>query len=319
MPILEITIDLHSYCSLSCVHCSNFSEGEKKGLSIDYLRNLLNDPMLKKIRVANLSGGEPLDYDKISEIIQFLSSKNIICIVYSSGVISKRNRPFFIPLDIAVELKEKGLTHVFLSIYDMHSKGYDKITRIPGSFELLCKSINNLLCAGILVNAHIIPLAYNCSRLESIISWCVDQEFSHIRILRFVSQGLGSKNSVFLSFKDRTTQYLTHLYYLKKKFEKKIEFSIAGYPANFKCRPYSFMMSGCRAGMQSIHVNWDNTTIPCASCKGFQPYRRSFMKNLTINEYLKKWNLEKYRDSINKNGLDETKVCLGQYLQKLSY
>jgi MoaA/NifB/PqqE/SkfB family radical SAM enzyme len=84
-----LIIELTHNCPLDCRHCYL---GKKQNHSMDYelLINLINDAEKCGIESIQLTGGEPLIYEYLENVISYLDQKSIKTVITTSGYISNK-------------------------------------------------------------------------------------------------------------------------------------------------------------------------------------------------------------------------------------
>jgi cyclic pyranopterin phosphate synthase len=156
--IHDLRVSVTDRCNYKCIYCRTGEYGAQyPELSInEYLRliGLFVDLGIEKVR---LTGGEPLLRNGLVELIQELARRRTI-----SGE----------PLDIAVTtnghlldkmaapLKAAGLNRVTVSMDAVDAPTFERITRVPGSFNKVLAGIRAAKAAGLT------PLKINCVLLR---------------------------------------------------------------------------------------------------------------------------------------------------------
>lgn len=156
--IHDLRVSVTDRCNYKCVYCRTGEHGaEYSELSIDeYLRliSLFVDLGITKVR---LTGGEPLLRRGLPELIRRLGAMRT-----GSGE----------PLDLALTtnghllesqaetLKAAGLNRVTVSMDAVDAAVFERITRVPGSFEIVLGGIRAARAAGLT------PLKINCVLLR---------------------------------------------------------------------------------------------------------------------------------------------------------
>ncbi len=97
-PPAVIRVDLTYRCNLRCKICFEFGENPKdkiknnredENISIDLLKKIINQVSYFK-PTFYLSGGEPLIYPKIIELLKYLQDKKLYCLINTNGVLLKK-------------------------------------------------------------------------------------------------------------------------------------------------------------------------------------------------------------------------------------
>lgn len=132
-------------CNNRCIWCYAGSKNVNNhiknlsSLDEDSIISLLVDLGIKKIV---LIGGEPTLFKGIERIIEKLSRNNFSIYLITNGRRLKN-------IDFALRLKDKGLTHVGISIEGSCPDIHDSITQVSGSFNDTVRGLQNSLDVGL--------------------------------------------------------------------------------------------------------------------------------------------------------------------------
>lgn len=181
----EIKIEVTYKCPLGCVHCSS-NAGQENSLTIseDKCHTILADAIELGVREVAISGGEPLVWDGLTNIIDFVHSNNISTTIYTSGNTSD-------PEAVFDSLKKSGLDRAIFSLYSANRSEHNRITRKADSFDLTLRSIDTCSSIGIIPEVHFVALAKNYYELSKVVGLAESHGVKKISVLRFVPQGRG--------------------------------------------------------------------------------------------------------------------------------
>ncbi len=134
-------IILNPYCSIHCLFC-----GSKRRVTGDELREqeilvLKNLEFFKSegIEEIEISGSDPLEYEKIVELIEYIKEEGFSSVRLSTNGVRLSDPVFF------NELISSGLNAIRIPIYGSESKIHDSVTQTPGSFDDVTVGIRNLI------------------------------------------------------------------------------------------------------------------------------------------------------------------------------
>ena len=148
-------ISLTDKCNLKCVYCIPEYEVDKNNLMNDTLslhdyKFIINGLSQVGIRKIRFTGGEPLLYPHLIELIKYTS---IECNINDIAITTNG-----IGLDeMAYELKQSGVKTVNISLDSLKSYKYKSITR-GGNLADVLKSINICLSLGIKVKINCVVI-----------------------------------------------------------------------------------------------------------------------------------------------------------------
>jgi len=177
-------IELTSLCLLNCKHCY-LGKNDNISINNDSLKLLLNDIVKLGVNNVQLSGGEPLLFKEINNVLSFLIDKNIKTSVTTSGYIDDDLYNKILPV---LRKLHKVNGNVQVSI-DGNSKIHNFIRGKSDSFERAKKLIIDLIKNNIIVNTAMVVHEYNIDYIETVAkivkSWGVNVH----RITGFMKAG----------------------------------------------------------------------------------------------------------------------------------
>lgn len=183
--IKELKIEVTYNCPLGCIHCSsNASQKNPLTISESKCREILEDAIGLGVQEVAISGGEPLAWNGLTNIIEFAHRHNIFTTIYTSG-----NTPN--PEFIFNKLRKSGLDRAIFSLYSANRIAHNKITRKAESFDLTLKSIDICSSIGITPEIHFVAMTTNYTELSQVINLAESHGVNIISVLRFVPQGRG--------------------------------------------------------------------------------------------------------------------------------
>ncbi|HKX54595.1 MAG TPA: radical SAM protein [Xanthomonadales bacterium] len=132
-------------CNLACLHCYSESDPQQgKGLDADEICHALQVLRSEGYAVISLSGGEPLVYQPLGQVIEFAKSIGFRVTMISNGLLATRKRDDVLDLLDGIALSFDGMaaTH-------NHMRGR------PDAFERSCAALQRLAERGVTVAAAI--------------------------------------------------------------------------------------------------------------------------------------------------------------------
>ena len=146
--MISIIFEITNRCNLRCKHCYNDSGAKRDGeLTFEEIKKSVDT--FAGIGVLNmvLSGGEPLLHPHIFDIIEYIRSKPMSCIIFTNGTL--------ITEEVVKKFKEFSIVSVALSLDGATPETNDSFRGIPGGFEKTVKAIKMLKEAGIPVRINV--------------------------------------------------------------------------------------------------------------------------------------------------------------------
>ena len=198
--MLELSIEITHDCSISCNFCSSNarcvnrhstnSEQPQRMLSFETIKNLLVEGKQCGARVFSLSGGEPLIYPNLWEVMDYAQSLNYKFLLYTSG--SELNKDNEI-IPMTHETVKRLLTYknleVIADVQNCEEKKVDKIMGVDGAFENAKTTISRCIEAGINVSTHFVPMSINTKDIVDTVDFLEGMGVSKVSMLRWVKQG----------------------------------------------------------------------------------------------------------------------------------
>ncbi len=135
----NLNVDLTNACNLRCKHCCFFKDGmsnSKSEIDFELLKNAINEAENLGLYRLKLSGGEPLTYYKITELLQLVNEKKFFTKIMTNGLLL----PNFID-----KLNNQKIS--FIISLDGFKKNHDYL-RGEGNFEKTIKNIKIAIEAG---------------------------------------------------------------------------------------------------------------------------------------------------------------------------
>lgn len=186
---------------------------------------------------VNLSGGEPVLYPWLTELIFWLQENGIKCKLYTCGNIKKESLPL-------------NADKIILSFNCHEKKIFNFITQNSYSYDKTIETINFLNANNKPFEAHIVPMTMNVLHLENTIDTLIKLNVKKIGFLKLVNQGR-CKDNQFLILKSHS-----EVYRLKEMYGDLIRLG----------SPYNNVIP-CVAGIEKLVVKASGEIIPCESFK----------------------------------------------------
>ncbi len=139
--LLSIELEFTKKCNLRCLYCySSAGEPAKNELSIDELKSVIYQAKeLGAKKIVLLGGGEPLLYDGLENIINYIKSIGLDQVLFTNGtLISRELAKFLFKNKVSVIVKHNSLN---ADIQDM-------LAGVKGSFKNIRKGLELLIETG---------------------------------------------------------------------------------------------------------------------------------------------------------------------------
>ncbi len=239
-----VYLELTRACNLKCIHCLNNSGIKQKDeLTKDELLKLIKKLSSLGVQEIRFTGGEPLLFNGIYDLIKFATEEGICTSLGTNGTL--------ITKEVAKKLKESGLKKVVVSI-DGNKKTHDKI-RGKKNYQKAMHGLKYLQKNGINVRVNSVIMKSN---MDDVIKLAKKMSRKKITIFirRFISSGRGKElENNMLNKKDynyvrnKLQKELTKKTYVNGHYLRNDE----GVNSRIKL---PFEIRGCKAGQRAITI-----------------------------------------------------------------
>lgn len=239
-----VYLELTRACNLKCIHCLNNSGIKQKDeLTKDELLKLIKKLSSLGVQEIRFTGGEPLLFNGIYDLIKFATEEGICTSLGTNGTL--------ITKEVAKKLKESGLKKVVVSI-DGNKKTHDKI-RGKKNYQKAMHGLKYLQKNGINVRVNSVIMKSN---MDDVIKFAKKMSRKKITIFirRFISSGRGKElENNMLNKKDydyvrnKLQKELTKKTYVNGHYLRNDE----GVNSRIKL---PFEIRGCKAGQRAITI-----------------------------------------------------------------
>ena len=158
-PIIDIA---YSYvCNLKCQHCTALRFHKKKyRLTIKDVRRISNEADALGLCQFCISGGEPLLFKDLDELVVALQPKKFHLAMSTNGHLMTR--------EMSIHLKKIGLDKVKISLDDFDEKQHDKNRNSKGAYAKAIQAMMNAKEAGLSVVIQTVVTRQNCQSQQII-------------------------------------------------------------------------------------------------------------------------------------------------------
>lgn len=134
-------IILNPGCSNRCVFCGYVPRPtalEIKQQEISVAKNLV-DFKNGGVRKIEISGGDPIEYEKIIPLVKYIKDMGFEYVQLSTHGNNLSDKIF------VKELLKSGLDKLRIPLYGSNAKVHDSVTKLEGSFDSVLKGIKNVI------------------------------------------------------------------------------------------------------------------------------------------------------------------------------
>ena len=161
---IEGTIEPTFRCNLSCVHCyvnepARSRRATERELPLKRLKELIDEIVAEGCLFILLTGGEVLVRPDFPELYLYARSQGLLVTVFTNGtLVTDRIADLF-----AAHTPES----VEITLYGMTKQTYERVTRVPGSYERCLAGIRRLVDRKIPLTLKTMALTWNHDEVEA--------------------------------------------------------------------------------------------------------------------------------------------------------
>ena len=158
---LSGAIELTYRCNVRCVHClTACNQFKERELKKEELFRIIDQVVEKGCLWLLLGGGEPLLREDFLDIYTYIKKKGVFIILYTNGTL--------ITEEIADYLAKWRPFSVEITLHSMDKTVFERVTRVPGSFERCMHGIRLLLERHIPLELKTVAMTVNKDEVEAV-------------------------------------------------------------------------------------------------------------------------------------------------------
>ena len=291
--IKELKIELTNKCSRNCKHCSSnatSSIDNLKELDFEDVCRIIKEAKLMDVETIVFTGGEPLMYDRLPELIKLTSKLEMKSTIYTFAYRTDET------LNKYRSLINLGLNKIVYSLADSLSDEedisfYDKV-------EFFDKVFEN---SNVRLGFHYTVSKDSFSRLETVVAETIKtfkskSYFDRVSLLRFVPHGKGTTDM------DLSKEELLAIKNLYLSLNDKDKIRL-GSPWNI----LGTENSPCIIADEIMIIGFDGIAYPCDSIKYFT--KLGISGNIRENSLIEMYNSEYFSYIRKFNASNSCSTC----------
>lgn len=246
-----VNIGITDKCNCKCKHCSFFGamdkSGNKKNLSKEEMKRVIDDCLDLGVSVINFVGGEPLINRDLPELVEYINKNKAVSSIFTNGWFLK---------EFAKPLKDAGLMQVNVSIDSIKPEVHDGFRGREGLFKKAIEGIKECQKVGLLtcISTTVTQESLTNGDFEKMVLFAKKLKVNELIVLDMMSAGMYS-----------------HLYTKKEKVDRNLLFKIVQKYNKRKDFPGIFCYSrirdsdlfGCSAGRNYFYISPYGEVNPC--------------------------------------------------------
>jgi len=179
----ELKIEVTHRCCLKCLHCSSEAGDDvtREMTLVDAVR-LVQKAKNLGVEALAISGGEPIIWGGIIELLDAVERSELKLALYSSGVGNQTS-------DVLGRMARIPHARAIFSLYSHRPEVHDHITQCQGSHSTTVAAIRLASSLGLRTEVHFTAMRYNYQDLLEVCRLAQATEAQRLSVLRLVPQG----------------------------------------------------------------------------------------------------------------------------------
>ena len=167
--LISFDLEATARCNNNCRHCYiNLAVDNKQAkaaeLSFTEIKKIIDQSSELGALWCLITGGEPLLREDFFDIYLYIKKKGLLVSVFTNAtLINEKHIKLF---------KKYPPRDIEITVYGVTEETYERVTRIPGSFNAFMRGLNLLLENGINVRLKAMALRSNVQELPQIAAFC---------------------------------------------------------------------------------------------------------------------------------------------------
>jgi radical SAM protein with 4Fe4S-binding SPASM domain len=166
---MSFDLELTARCNLNCRHCYiNLPAGDHAARSRELGAAEIDRIAAEAVSLGAVwclvTGGEPLLRPDFCEVYERLRRRGLLVSLYTNATLVGDEHVKF--------LKRRPPRDIEVTVYGVTRETYERVTRVPGSFDAFEKGLDRLLRSGLPVRLKAMALRSNRNELERIAAFC---------------------------------------------------------------------------------------------------------------------------------------------------
>jgi MoaA/NifB/PqqE/SkfB family radical SAM enzyme len=267
------TIAVTYNCQCDCGHCSAVDyqrETAANGgaLSFDELKSAIEQTVDLGTTCVILTGGEPLLFPKIYDLIRAVDRSRSVCTLFSNGE--------FLTEHTVPRLKEAGLYGVFVSLDHADPARHDENRKRPGLFAKTARGLDLCQKAGILtgISTYATREKMQNGELDAMMDVARDLNVLEVFLFDVIPTGRLSDQRHCLLTDEEAGQIVE----FRRRYTEKPDYPRIVHQTMFASIAYPCVAEGCPAAMVQLHLRANGDVSPC----DFTPYSFGSIRRQTL-------------------------------------
>jgi len=270
-----ITVAVTYNCQCDCLHCSAaFYKEEvtrnRNALSLGELQDGVRQAVDLGATCVVLTGGEPLLYEGIYELIASVDPARSVCTLFTNGE--------FLTERTVEKLKQAGIYGVFVSVDHADGARHDENRQRPGLSKKISRGLALCQQAKILtgISTYATREKIRDGELDALMDLAKSLKVLEVFIFDVIPTGrLSAQRECMLA--DEEAEQLREF---RRIYNEKPEYPHIIHQTMFSSIAYPCVAEGCPAGMVQVHLRANGDVAPC----DFTPHSFGNIRQRSLGE-----------------------------------
>jgi MoaA/NifB/PqqE/SkfB family radical SAM enzyme len=253
-----MTVAVTYNCQCACRHCSAASYQKQtldsgSALTFEELRNAIGQALDMGTTCVVLTGGEPLLFERIYDLVASVDASRGICTLFTNGEFLREH---------AVErLKNAGIFGVFVSFDDADAERHDQHRGRPGLARKAARGLDLCRQAGILtgISTYATREKIASGELDEMMELARELDVLEVFLFDVIPTGrLAGHHECMLDDGD-----VEQVRAFRERYTAKPDYPRIIHQTMFASIAYPCVAEGCPAGMVQVHLRANGDVAPC--------------------------------------------------------
>lgn len=253
-----VTMAVTYNCQCGCSHCSatsykNRTESANEALTLPDLKNAVGQVIRLGTTCVVFTGGEPLLYDGIYDLVASVDKQKAICTIFTNGE--------YLNQQAAARFKKSGLFGVFVSFDDCDAAGHDSNRKRSGIFDKAVEGIRICQENGILtgISTYVTKEKIQNGELDAMMELGRKLNVLEVFIFDVIPTGrLEEKYDLLLDGCD-----FNKIKAFRKKYNTRQDYPRIIHQTMLTSIAYPCTGEGCPAAVAHMHIRANGDVSPC--------------------------------------------------------
>ncbi|MDP2911587.1 MAG: radical SAM protein [Candidatus Omnitrophota bacterium] len=181
--ILVLTLEMTVRCNNNCSHCyintqAGDASARQKELTFEQIKAIIDESVKLGVVWLTLTGGEPMLREDFFDIYTYAKKSGLlVSVLTNAAMVTPKHIELF---------KRYPPRDIEITVYGVTQETYERVTKVPGSYNAFMRGLNLLLDNGIGVRLKATVLHSNIHEMHEISEFCRSKTKDYFRFDPFL-------------------------------------------------------------------------------------------------------------------------------------